>query len=139
VKVSSVPSLLLAAQVLPGAGATVTLGVLGCQHADEVSLIISYTLNGGSVIGAPTLRVRWGFLTPLWNPIANPAEGVILQAGTLVVEDLPFATPGAVGAWSRVLPLIVPAGANFLQATLRETGDLANPGTVAVIGCTSVS
>lgn len=135
-KVSSIPSLLLN-QVLPGAGAAVTMGVLGCSNVEEITLLIRYILNGGSVTGAPTVRIRWNFPTPAWAPIPNPVEGVIIAPGpSLVVEDWPFVTPGAAGSWQRVLNLIVPPGATSLSATIRETGDVANPGNVQVEGMT---
>lgn len=132
---SSVGSLLRSFAALPGAGALANLNSMSVLDADEITLWVLYQCNGAVANGAPTLRVRWTMRATAWDPTGGVAEGVIITGGALAVEDFPFVTPGAAGAfWVRLANLKVPAGAQTFDGQVYESGTPATPGNCAVMG-----
>lgn len=91
----------------------------------SVALRFDYTLQGGSVIGAPTIFPAWTF-----RGSATVYQGFMLSGGTLVREAYPLVT----GTFSRIVELFVPPGAVLLVLNVSETGDAANPGLCGVAG-----
>lgn len=133
-KFSTVPSQLFNFGALPGAGAQQGLRTFNCINAETITVYILYQCNGAVANGAPTLNIRWTFRATAWDPTGGQAEGVIITAGSLAVEDWPFITPGIAGAfWVRAVEIIVPAGAQSFDGRIRETGTPATPGNAAVM------